>query len=50
MTASFPIVYHFVDPQSAPTVEQAFLTFGQEKGLLLMHSAGHARAILVSDG
>jgi len=34
MTASFPIVYHFVDPQSAPTVEQAFLTFGQEKGLL----------------
>ena len=42
MTASFPIAYEFADPQSAPTVEDAFLAFGQEKGLLLMHSAGQS--------
>jgi len=42
MTASFPIAYKFADPQSAPSVDDAFLAFGQEKGLLLMHSVGQS--------
>ena len=45
MTASFPLLHRFSDPQSAPTVEDAFLAFGQEKGLLLMHSAGQSGAL-----
>ncbi len=42
MTASSPITYKFADPQSAPTVENAFLSFGQKEGLLLMHSGGRS--------
>ncbi len=40
--ANFPLVYRFPDAQSAPTVEQAFLAFGREKRLLLMHSGAHS--------
>ena len=40
MPASFPLLHRFADTQSAPTVEDAFLAFGQEKGLLLLHSGG----------
>lgn len=42
MTDRFPITYKFAEPQSAPTVEEAFLAFGQEKGLLLLHSGGQS--------
>lgn len=37
-TSSFPLVHRFPDLKSAPTIAQAFLAFGQAKGLLLLHS------------
>lgn len=43
-TGSFPLVHRFPDWESAPTVEQAFLAFVQEKGLLLLHSGGNSEA------